>query len=607
MKKSILLAIAFVVFGFVTAFAVPACHEPSTVTQPDGSALTIRLVGDEFIHFTTTLDGYTVVKRSDGFYVYASLVDDALVPTSVVARDVRSASDRKFLYGVPKNIHPDVKSAKLKHSLLSNHVKNVGSAQPKLYDYKHFHGLVVLVNFNDRKFTRSDSHDVFDSIVCARNFKGFKDAEKDSIIPYTGSVCDYFRDNSAGKFDPKFDVVGPVDVDYSCTYPHAVDSIGPVIKAAVIAADTIVNYADYDVDGNGTVDMIYFIFAGYGSCFAGNNSAYVWPHAYNFDELGSNVTLDGVNFGRYACSVEYFGSESKSKRLDGIGTICHEFSHVLGTMDLYDTDYSGSGGESITPYFWSIMADGLDFNFSRNPVGYGLYERYTSGFTTPQVISATGSYSLDPINLSNTGYRINSPEANVYFLLENRQQTGWDEYLSGHGLLVFRVDSTDASVWENNIVNVNPAHNYYELQRANCQYDSSGIFYDSGYDPFPGTGNVTSLSNNAKSPSLRTWSGIDNPFVLSNITESNGVITFSVNNAPSAVTAVKASSSSLIAVRSGNVITVTTSDSAQPVSLYRADGVLLNRVNVVGSASFTLPSHGLFIVSQGNVSHKILF
>ncbi|MCH4156571.1 MAG: M6 family metalloprotease domain-containing protein [Muribaculaceae bacterium] len=608
MKKSIFLAIVFALFGFVTAFAVPACPEPATVTQPDGSALTIRLVGDEFMHFTTTLDGYTVVKRSDGFYVYASLVDDALVPTSVVARDVnqRTVSDRKFLYGVKKNIHPDAKAARLKHSLLNNRVKKAGSAQPKLYDYKKFHGLIILVNFNDRKFSRADSHAVFDSIVCARNFKGFKDVVTDTLIPYTGSVCDYFHDNSAGKFDPKFDVVGPVDVDYSCTYPHAGDSIEPVVKAAVTAADPLVNYADYDIDKNGSVDMIFFIFAGYGANFSDNNRAYVWPHAANFNQFDSNITLDGVNFGRYACSTEIFGHESGSHHIDGISVICHEFTHVLGTMDLYDTDYEGSGGESITPSLWSLMALGgyLDNGFT--PAGYGLYERYTAGFTTPQLISTAGSYSLDPINISNTGYRINSPQDNVYFLLENRQQTGWDKFLPGHGLLVFRVDSTDVSVWEGNTVNVNPAYNYYELLRADCQYYSDGYFRDSSYDPFPGTGNVTQL-NNATTPNLRTHSGLDCPLVLSGITESNGVITFSVDNAPSAVAAVKASSSSLSALRSGNVITVTTSDSAQPVSLYRADGILLNRANVVGSASFTLPSHGLFIVNQGNASQKIMY
>jgi immune inhibitor A len=610
MKKSILLAMFLAVFGYVAALAVPACPEPATVTQPDGSSLTIRLIGDEFMNYTTTLDGYTVVKRSDGFYVYASLVDDVLAPTSVVARDVkqRTASDRKFLYGVPKNIHPDAKAARLKHLLRNSRVKKAGTAQPKLYDYNKFHGLIIMVNFNDRKFSRTDSHAVFDSIVCARNFKGFKDAVKDSIIPYTGSVCDYFRDNSTGLFDPKFDVIGPVDIDFSCTFPKKYENIDTVLKAVVKAADPIVNYADYDINGDGSVDMIYFIFAGFGSNFITNNSGYVWPHAYNFNEFSSNITLDGVNFDRYACSTEFYGRENSTTYcIDGIGAICHEFSHVLGLRDFYDTDYNGSGGQSICPLYWTIMAAGSYSNLSRTPCGYGLYERYAAGFDVPQLISSTGSYSMQPINISNAGYRLNSGQDSVFFLIENRQQTGWDKYLRGHGMLVFRVDSTDVNVWEENTLNCDPSHNYYEMLRGICQYDTTGTWFDSAYDPFPGTGNVTSIKNDSIKPSLRSWSGVNCPFELSGITENNGVISFNVDLATTAVTAVKASSSSLSAVCSGNVVTVTTSDSSLPVSLYRADGVLLNRVKVVGSASFTLPSHGLFIVNQGNISRKIMF
>jgi hypothetical protein len=95
MKKSIFLAIAFAVFGFVAALAVPACPQPATVIQPDGTALTIRLVGDEFMHFTTTLDGYTVVKRSDGSYVYAALSSGAVVPSNVVAHDALNRTVRR--------------------------------------------------------------------------------------------------------------------------------------------------------------------------------------------------------------------------------------------------------------------------------------------------------------------------------------------------------------------------------------------------------------------------------------------------------------------------------------------------------------------------------
>ncbi|MCH4156569.1 MAG: M6 family metalloprotease domain-containing protein [Muribaculaceae bacterium] len=607
MKKSIFLAIALAIFGFTTAFAVPACPQPVKVTQPDGSSLTISLVGDEFMHYNTTLDGYTVVKRSDGSYVYAALSNGAVVPSNVVAHDAfkRTASEKSYLWSVSKNMRPSVNTSKMSRRLRDAGL--IGTAKPKVYDYKHFHGLIIMVNFNDRKFSRTDAHAVFDSIVNGHNFKGFKDAEKDSIIPYSGSVCDYFRDNSMGMFNPKFDVAGPVDINYSCTYPHSTDSISQVIKATLAAADSSVNYADYDVNGDGAVDMLYFIFAGFGSNFSGNNSGYVWPHAFYINNFAPELTLDGVTFGRYACSTELFGWENDIHYIDGIGTVCHEFSHVLGLPDLYDTDYTGSGGQSIFPKSWTIMANGSYLNKARTPCGYGLLERFLAGFTMPQTISSQGSYSLEPINTSNAGYKINSGQDSVCFLLENRQLTGWDQYLKGHGMLVFRADTTNMDVWYDNTINCDPSHDYYVLVRANCQYDTTGTWLDSAYDPFPGTGNVTSINNDSIEPNLRSWSGKNCPFVISGIKEDNGVISFNVDPATTAVAAVKASSLSLSAVRSGNVLTVTTSDSASPVSLYRADGVLLNRVKVVGSADFTLPFHGLFIVNQGNVSRKIMF
>ena len=124
---------------------------------------------------------------------------------------------------------------------------------------------------------------------------------------------------------------------------------------------------------------------------------------------------------------------------------------------------------------------------------------------------------------NNEAYMLKTPVDNEFFLLENRQKTGWDVMLPGHGMLVFRVDSTDVSVWQTNRVNASPTHNYYELLRAGNS--TSGAQTS---DPFPGTSNIMTL-NNTTSPSLCTWNGTYNTFGLSEITETNGVITFKVN------------------------------------------------------------------------------
>jgi hypothetical protein len=229
--------------------------------------------------------------------------------------------------------------------------------------------------------------------------------------------------------------------------------------------------------------------------------------------------------GRYACSTELYGQPSWNC-LDGIGTICHEFGHVLGLPDFYDTDYEGSGGESAHPDNWSTMSGGSYLNNSRTPVAYTLFERYMLGWAMPTVINGAGALRLEVLEKANTGYRINSGVKKEFFILENRQKTKWDYFLPGHGMLVYRVDSTNTNVWEMNQVNVNPKHNYFELLRAGGARNGAMA---TETDPFPGAMNVTELNNMTSPAHLRSWSGKDSPWGLNAITEEDdGAVTFEV-------------------------------------------------------------------------------
>ena len=527
MKKTILSIIAGVACA-LSAYAVPACPEATKILQPDGSYVTVKLVGDEYLHFTTTVDGYTIARNESGYYVYVEKVDGVLLRTPIVAHDVdsRTADEVKFLQSVPKRLVADEdvtvsKTARIKAEESYKASPLAVAAKPKAYDYKNFRGLVILAEFSDKKFSRSDIKDVFTNMITQKDYKGVP-SENDParITECTGSVRDYFYDNSFGKFDPEFDVVGPVSVNRSCEYAggSSFTNVPTLIKEVIKAADAIVNFKDYDRDGDGYVEMFYIVFAGYGSNYSGNNDNFVWPHA------SVNYTLvDGVYTSRYACSTELAGLEG-TKVIDGIGTICHEFSHVLGLVDEYDVDYEGSGGQSFDPQTWSIMANGSYLNNSRTPCGYSLFQRYQSGFITPAVISEPGEYTLNSLAESGDGYLIKSAVDKEYFLFENRRLSDkWNKYMPGEGMLVFRVDSTSTSPWSRNTVNANPAHNYYEMLRAKPANDLS-----SASDPFPGTRNVTKLTNNTAT-NLKSWSGRPTKLVLSNIAEdADGVIHFTV-------------------------------------------------------------------------------
>ena len=500
----------------LAAQAIPADRTPIQVTQPDGTTLTITLHGDEFFHFTTTVDGYTVLKNSAGFYTYARLDGDRLVAGDLIARDPsrRSADDKAALAAVPKGL-TDRQQVRQGNQMLGNRnsaMRRVGA--DGLMDYDNFRGLIILVNYTDKKFSMANPGAFYDDMVNTCDYTGY--TLNNRHVSMTGSVRDYFFDNSNHIFDPHFDVVGPVDVPYSCRYPQSTDHADEIFNAALAALDDEIDYSDYDTDGDGYVDMVFFLVAGLAANYGGNDENYLWPHMYY---LYWSPALDGVNFGLYACSTEIAGWEGYYSSVNGIGTFCHEFGHVLGLPDLYDTDYEGSGGESRNPGEWSIMAGGSGNNFGRNPVGYSLYERYALGFTTPKLMEEEGNYVIQPLDESNLGYRLNTPNQNEFFLIENRQAGKWDKFLPGHGMMVARVDSSNVNVWWQNTVNCNPNHMYYELMRANY------MGRDSEYDPFPGSAGVTSITN-FTTPSLLTWDKSFNDFSIMDIAEANKNITF---------------------------------------------------------------------------------
>ena len=535
--RKFLLTLAVMILGVISASAVPAMGNLVKVQQPDGTTVTIRLVGDEYLHFNTTADGYSVVKNDRGFYVYAQRsADGQLVPTAQVAHDeaARPAAEVAFLSTVKKYIQPDMPEY-IAHEKLAEQQRRLQARQQRRaphYDYSKFHGLVILVEYNDRVFDTDDYKETITAAITEEGYSGYTDYAG-RRVNCTGSVYDYFSDNSMGVFKPEFDVVGPVQVDRSQYFARGASSSASQLMLDVVnAVDPDVNFKDYDTDGDGVVDMIYFIFAGHGAQVDGNDSRLLWPHAssiYN-PRTYTYVYKDGVQLGRYACSTELTGSDKNSRQIDGIGTICHEFSHVLGLPDFYDTNYD-EGGRSIDPGSWTLMSAGCYLNNSRTPCGYSLFERYMVGFATPEVIDVEGSYTLNPVHESNAGFRINTPVKKEFFMLENRQKKRWDQYLPGHGMLVFRVDSTNTNVWTTNQVNNNPKHNYYELVRANGgRLDPYNNPVCNGYDPFPGTGRKTTLNNTTSPGNLLTWAGKETQWGLKNIKETSGVITFDIED-----------------------------------------------------------------------------
>ena len=535
MKKKISLVMVMILLGAVSLWARPGYSKPVDVLQPDGSTVTLLMHGDEFLSFMTTIDGYTVIKGSDGYYRYADkTAAGGLRATSVIARnpEARSAQEVQFLAARQKMTAPTMtekgKAWKAQAATLySGRYEQLQAGGPTRsisiwspIDYSNFKGLVVLINWNDCEFTTDDPANLYLRLTNERNLTGNVDGHYP--VNVSGSARDYFYDNSLGKFDPEFDVVGPYTINYSCKYPAPKTAEGKddptfdgrlinILKAAMNAANPDIDFNQYDMNSDGVIDMVYFIFAGYGSYVQGNDYHYLWPHANDLTGWSTyyGMRYDSKKFGRYACSVEiqdYEDMASSHVWLDGIGTICHEFSHVLGLADHYDTDYEENGYSDGTGA-WDVMAGGADYNYGLTPVGYNAFERHVLEFTTPTELSAEGNYTLGDFLTTNESFILKTGSTDDDFYLENRQPASWDTYLPGHGLLVWRADTSKPSVWRNNTVNNNPDHLYFEMV---CNPTGEGIM------------DLTETST----PALTSWAGQPAVQNLYDIKMEGGTVSF---------------------------------------------------------------------------------
>ena len=305
-------------------------------------------------------------------------------------------------------------------------------------------GLIILVEFQNKQFREENDRVMFDRIT---NEKGFSERG------FKGCVSDYFRDQSNGMLDLTFDVIGPVTINNDFEYYGK--NVGPdnydahpdeMIMEACLLVDDEVNFAEYDWNGDGYVEQVVVIYAGQGEANGGGNNT-IWPHEWSLTEAdyGKPLSLDKVRIDTYACSPEL----STRTRIDGIGTLCHEFSHCLGLPDMYDEDRKNYGMGN-----WDLMDQGSYNGNGFCPAGYTAYEKMYCGWQQPIVLTTdTVVNDMKPISDGGDTYIIyNDAHPNEFYMLENRQRIGWDKNLTGTGLLITHIDY-DPDVWYWNTVN----------------------------------------------------------------------------------------------------------------------------------------------------------
>lgn len=510
MKKIGFLAVLLCMLGMLELGAVPARPQPVEIVQADGTRISVRIYGDEHFHYVTDMNGYVLGSRDGLWYLSSYSPDGRLSVGNVRAGRGIPLGASKF---VPQGVASLVRQKNSRPAGLGD------GGYPTTGRVK---SLVLLVNFTDMKFTVANPQGEFYRLL---NESGYADGGA------TGSAKDYYMDNSAGKFEPQFDVFGPVELDRPMSYYGGNDSYGNdmnpremVLEVCQKAASQLgVNLKDYDVDGDGILDNVFIYYAGHNEA-EGGAAETIWPHRA-FLKPGNYV--DGVQVYGYACSSEYRGADGRNKA--SIGTFCHEFGHVLGFPDLYDTDGANEGwGDGV--YNWSLMCSGSYNNDGHTPPYLNAMERWIAGWAEPEYLTGAGEYSLGPVQ-NDAAYIVKTGTPDEFFLLENRQKYGWDAYLGGHGLLVYHVDRsgspagayTAAMRWETNTVNSNLSHECMRLVKAYPAATSA----QTDAMPFPGTSGNTRFTS-ASSPAAKAWNGEAVSQGITDIRESGNNIHFKV-------------------------------------------------------------------------------
>lgn len=497
--KRILLSIS-AVLAAIAIQAMPVkpgiCRN---ITLADGTVVKAELVGDEHLTYWRTADG-ACYRQTPSAGVFSKVELSALQSEydAVVAQ--KAAREKAIL-----------ESART-----SMPVKKVEGSK--------FQGkkkcLVILANFADTKFKPEHTLDLYKQIINGENYS-------DETLGFKGSVRDYFKAQSGGQFEIDFDVVGPVDLPKGYAGYGKNDASGrdqatlvyPMVEDAVnLAKNQVTDWKQYDWDGDGLVEEVFVLYAGHGQATYPQDPDLVWPHKSAIDPM---TVADGVKVSVYACSCELGATEA----IDGIGAFCHEFSHCMGLKDHYDINGRGYGTG-----FWDIMCFGCYNGNTFLPAEYNSYEKMFCGWKEPIVLNAEPQKIEGMKALAaggDTYIFYNDGNENEYYMLENRQKTGWDAALPGEGLIVLHVDYSKGA-WEDNQVNYNAARQRMTVIPADNTLGSTDE--DKAGDAWPYQGN-NSLTNYSR-PACTVYNantdgtGYMNKYLLNITQNADGTISF---------------------------------------------------------------------------------
>ena len=548
--KKLLLSLCLMLTA-VASWAVKAYPEPIVVTQSDGSQLTVIGYGDEDFHWYTSSDGVILSQIGSDFFVAAIDENGLMKATEQLAHDPndrREAEKQLIAKQKPHRAAFFNHATTRKKAAMQRRIP-IGTATPSYFPHTgEPRAMVILVQFSDLSFVVKDPVASFNDYLNAEGRGQMPDRGLYEYLNY-GSVQQYFTDMSDGLFRPKFDIFGPVTMPKEYGYYGKDEgstkdkNLNELIKEACKAIDDEVDFSQYDSDGDGYVDLVYIIYAGYSQSMTGNPDNCIWPKS-GASNLGK---YDGVNVSRYGVNNELNRTvDSTPTIINGIGLFCHEFSHTLGLPDIYPTNSAAQAVDNQALEYWDLMDNGEYTDLGYVPTPYTPWEKEVMGWAEIEELTDTAQITLT----EDKYYKITSETNGEYLILQNFQNKRWAQRVVStaikcHGMLVYRIDYTNDKNVERKTVNLNDYPNNtagkpgitlapadgllissYRVYGSDPSkktdkkpYSSEEYRQSHASDPYPGTLDVTQLLSVQMNRCV-----IEKP--IYNIKEENGIITF---------------------------------------------------------------------------------
>lgn len=403
---------------------------------------------------------------------------------------------------------------------------------------------VVLVNFKDVKFKINKPKEAFDQLFNSDSLANLGNGNR---LNY-GSVAKYFREMSDSAFTPKFKVYGPVTVDQPETHyggKHENDNNDEnpwqLVKDALKLVEGQVkdDIKSFCSDGN-TIDCVYIVYAGLGQNDGGDGTT-VWANCSTTD----GATLGGKEVRWYTMSGELSPVKIKDSTIpvvNGLGVICHEFSHSLGLPDMYPTDTLAYLDNQEMEY-WDLM-DGGEYTYNGFcPTAYTAFEKEQMEWQVDMVtLDSDASVTMTTsTEQGGTAYKIVNPQNDKeYLMLEYIQRKGWNKHLFGNGLLVYHVCLPSETLYSGTHLNNAPGYPGMAVVPADGACLSSYLkanendYVNSHKGDLFGQ-NVTELSDTNKQPNFCWYNAaktekLNTNKAIKNIKYDNGELTFDYVN-----------------------------------------------------------------------------